>query len=212
MKSMREAQLEDGFFGQGAGASTYESMFESTLSEDIATGSPLGIATSLETQWGDRVDGAEAVEAKLDGALRAYGGPEVSSPFGWRKDPIDGEHRFHDGVDLPAPTGTPVVSVAPGRVLEVGRRGGYGLEVVVEHGGGWRTRYAHLSAAHVAPGDTIERGATLGNVGSTGRSTGPHLHFEAVRDGKSVDPGLAAPGPIRPQVLKESADHEGGAR
>jgi len=214
VKSMREAQLEDGFFGQGTGASTYEAMFESKISEDIAAGSPLGIARSLETQWGDRVESAASAETKLQDAIRAYDhpveiastGPAVSSPFGWRKDPIDGSRSFHEGVDLPAPVGTPVVAVAPGRVLEVGRRGGYGLEVVVEHDGGWRTRYAHLSSTQVSPGERIARGDRLGSVGSTGRSTGPHLHFEALRDGKIVDPGVAAPGPIRPQVLGDSAD------
>lgn len=214
VKSMREAQLEDGFFGQGTGASTYEQMFESKLSEDIAAGSPLGIARALEQQWGDRVDGAAQAEKKLADVVRAYDSPvetadvsrTISSPFGWRKDPFDGSRRFHEGVDLPAPEGTPVVSVAPGRVVEVGRRGGYGLEVTVEHDGGWLTRYAHLSATRVKPGERIARGDRLGDVGDTGRSTGPHLHFEAIRDGKSVDPAAAAPGPIRPQVLGDSAD------
>jgi murein DD-endopeptidase MepM/ murein hydrolase activator NlpD len=206
LRSMREAQLEEGFFGQGTGASTYEAMFESHLAESIATGSPLGIARALETQWGDRVEDEANAQAKIDDALLAYDTHGVSSPFGWRKDPLDGTERFHDGVDLPAREGTPVIAVAPGRVLEVGRNGGYGLEVVVEHGEGWRTRYAHLSATHVRPGDRIARGARLGDVGGTGRSTGPHLHFEALREGKSVDPALAAPGPLRPQVLRENAD------
>jgi murein DD-endopeptidase MepM/ murein hydrolase activator NlpD len=130
----------------------------------------------------------------------------ISRGYGWGADPIHGRRRFHRGVDLPAPAGTPVLSLADGRVQQVGRRGGYGLQVLVEHANGWTTRYAHLSDVDVRPGDRVTRGHRLGRVGSSGRSTGPHLHFEAARGGRSSDPSATVLGPLRPQVLGPAAD------
>lgn len=260
LKSMSEAQLEEGFFGGGPGASTYQGIFEEQFAEELSLGSPLGIARMLEEQWTGKPDAARAAREALRKAAEfrareAYGaaaeaaggdlaphpsstaaptpspapaaepaspprsrvsGPDhsdyrhtsasVSSPFGWRRDPFDGSPRFHHGVDLPAPSGTPVIAVAPGEVLSVGRSGGFGLEVLVRHGRGWVTRYAHLSGTDIRPGQKVARGSLLGQVGSSGRSTGPHLHFEASRDGRVVDPGVAAPGSIRAQVLRDLTD------
>jgi murein DD-endopeptidase MepM/ murein hydrolase activator NlpD len=115
----------------------------------------------------------------------------VSSAFGWRRDPINGQSRFHKGVDIRAAYGQPVPSVAGGRVVTAGEQGAYGLTVVVEHDSGIRTRYAHLSAVAVTPGESVERGQDLGRVGSSGRSTGPHLHFEVLEDGRPVNPATA---------------------
>jgi murein DD-endopeptidase MepM/ murein hydrolase activator NlpD len=116
----------------------------------------------------------------------------VTSHYGWRSDPFTGRSKFHGGVDVAAAYGTAVPSVAAGRVVEAGERGGYGLTVVVEHGPGLATRYAHLSASLVREGDTVAVGQPLGRVGTSGRSTGPHLHFEVVKDGQRVDPQQAA--------------------
>ena len=140
--------------------------------------------------------------------------PGISREYGWGQDPIDGTRRFHDGVDLPTAVGTPVLAVASGRVVSSETTPGYGLSVVIEHAQGWTTRYAHLSAVDAEPGQRIARGQTLGRVGNTGRSTGPHLHFEALHDGRRVDPGLAAPGELRPQVLGLNTDeiHDGRSR
>lgn len=112
----------------------------------------------------------------------------VSSTFGPRVHPITGEHKAHNGLDVAAPTGTDVRALSDGTVVATGERGGYGLTVEVDHGGGVTTRYAHLSAIDVAVGDRLAVGATLGAVGSTGFSTGPHLHLEVRRDGEPVDP------------------------
>jgi murein DD-endopeptidase MepM/ murein hydrolase activator NlpD len=113
----------------------------------------------------------------------------VSSPFGRRKDPFSSAVRFHAGVDLEAAMGVSVYASASGIVVYAGAQGGYGLYVVIDHGEGVRTHYAHLSAIHVQVGDFVEDGQVLGAVGSTGRSTGPHLHF-AVTDalGAFIDP------------------------
>ncbi|MEI8257262.1 MAG: M23 family metallopeptidase, partial [Deltaproteobacteria bacterium] len=96
----------------------------------------------------------------------------------------------HVGVDFAAPTGAPVISVADGHVVDVGMRGGYGNLIVIEHAGGYTTRYAHLSgfAPDIEIGSEVRRGSEIGYVGTTGFSTGPHLHFEIRRDGVYFDP------------------------
>lgn len=112
----------------------------------------------------------------------------VTSTFGPRVHPIHGGVRDHHGLDLAAPTGTPVRAVTDGTVVRVGDAGGYGLLVEVDHGDGITSRYAHLSAIDVAVGDVLDAGQRLGAVGSTGASTGPHLHLEVRVDGAPVDP------------------------
>ncbi|MCB9507553.1 MAG: M23 family metallopeptidase [Myxococcales bacterium] len=116
--------------------------------------------------------------------------PRVTSRFGPRIDPITGEAgRMHRGLDFGATTGTDVMATASGTVV----LGGYcdrgtGNCVVIDHAGGWRSQYFHLSAVRVRPGQQVTQGQVIGQVGSTGRSTGPHLHFQLGRDGVAVDP------------------------
>ncbi|AOL93199.1 Murein DD-endopeptidase MepM, murein hydrolase activator NlpD [Porphyrobacter sp. LM 6] len=116
------------------------------------------------------------------------GGARLTSGFGYRFHPLSGRYQPHAGVDLAAPTGTPVIATADGVVDVAGWSGGYGLLVAVNHGGAVETRYGHLSGVAVAPGESVKKGQVIGYVGSTGRSTGPHLHYE-VREGQvAVDP------------------------
>jgi murein DD-endopeptidase MepM/ murein hydrolase activator NlpD len=96
--------------------------------------------------------------------------------------------HYHSGVDLAAPAGTPVHAAGSGRARVAWNPGGYGRYVIVDHGGGVATLYAHLESASVLTGDDVQAGAEIGSVGSTGLSTGPHLHFEVRRDGRPVDP------------------------
>lgn len=104
---------------------------------------------------------------------------QVTSRFGWRIHPILGDRRFHAGLDLAAPTGTPVLAAAPGQVQFAATKGSYGETVIVRHRDGrTQTLYAHLSKILVQSGQIVQPGQTIGLVGSTGRSTGPHLHFE----------------------------------
>jgi murein DD-endopeptidase MepM/ murein hydrolase activator NlpD len=112
----------------------------------------------------------------------------VSSRFGWRQDPIDGQSRFHKGTDVAMAYGQDVRAATAGRVVSVGERSGYGLTVVVSHGHGLETRYAHLSSAGVRPGDAVGAGDVIARTGNSGRSTGPHLHFEVLDRGQPVDP------------------------
>jgi murein DD-endopeptidase MepM/ murein hydrolase activator NlpD len=110
----------------------------------------------------------------------------VTSNVGWRHDPIDGTIRHHNGVDIAVPTGTKVKAVAAGRVVESGLHGGYGNLVTIEHLDGTRSMYGHNSRLEVRAGDQVEAGQTVALSGSTGRSTGPHLHFELWRNGANA--------------------------
>lgn len=112
----------------------------------------------------------------------------ISSGFGVRHDPLHGRVKRHTGVDIAAPQGTPIAAAAAGKVVFAGRRGGYGNLVEIEHPDGQRTRYAHTARILVKVGDEVKPGQTIATVGSTGRSTGPHLHFEVNRDGTRIDP------------------------
>ena len=112
----------------------------------------------------------------------------ISSPFGPRLDPFGKTRAFHSGIDYPSPRGTPVTSVGSGVVLFAGTRGGYGKFVEIDHGGGIITRYAHMSKILVQTGQQVKAGDNVGEVGSTGRSTGPHLHVEVRRDNVPINP------------------------
>jgi murein DD-endopeptidase MepM/ murein hydrolase activator NlpD len=103
----------------------------------------------------------------------------ITSKFGWRTHPLTGNRRFHSGIDIAAPSGTPVVATGSGTVVLAGWNGGYGKTIVIQHNDTQQTLYGHLSEVSVQPGQTIERGTVIGLVGSTGNSTGPHLHFES---------------------------------
>ena len=112
----------------------------------------------------------------------------ISSFFGERVDPFTGYTAFHAGLDFAAEAGSDVLSVATGIVTWAGERLGYGYLVEVDHGNGYLTRYAHNSKVLVKPGDTVQKGQALALIGSTGHSTGPHVHFEVLRNGSPVDP------------------------
>jgi murein DD-endopeptidase MepM/ murein hydrolase activator NlpD len=112
----------------------------------------------------------------------------ITSPFGWRSNPFGGAPEFHQGLDIAAPSGTTVTAAAGGTVIMAQWYGGYGNYILIDHGGGYSTGYGHLSAIYVSSGQSVQRGQAIGAVGSTGQSTGPHLHFEVRIAGKPVDP------------------------
>lgn len=114
----------------------------------------------------------------------------VTSQFGHRRDPFKRKRAFHAGIDFGAPKGTPIYAVADGKVILAGTQASYGKVVVVEHVGGYRTLYAHASQVLVRAGQRVGAGDTIAKVGSTGRSTGSHLHFEVHHSGMRVDPAL----------------------
>lgn len=112
----------------------------------------------------------------------------VMSPFGRRKDPINGRHAMHEGIDLGGDRGARIRATQAGTVVHAGREGAYGISVVIDHGMGITTRYAHLKTASVRRGQKVRTGQPLGIIGSTGRSTGRHLHYEVRLDDRAIDP------------------------
>lgn len=135
----------------------------------------------------DRLDLLKAEIRKVPIANPAPGAV-VTSGFGVRRDPILGVSALHPGIDFRDAVGSDVPATAAGVVTHAGRAGGYGNMVEIDHGGGYSTRYAHLSEIDVRVGDKVARGETIGKSGSTGRSTGPHLHYEVRHNGKAVNP------------------------
>lgn len=113
---------------------------------------------------------------------------QITSGFGNRKDPVNRRRAMHEGIDLKAPLRSPVVATAPGNVVFAGTKGGYGKAVEIDHGLGVRTRYAHLAAVRVKIGQAIVTGQRVGLLGSSGRSTGPHLHYEVLVDDRPSNP------------------------
>jgi murein DD-endopeptidase MepM/ murein hydrolase activator NlpD len=116
----------------------------------------------------------------------------LTSGFGERFHPILGYERFHAGLDLAAAAGTPIVAAADGKVARAGWTGGYGQLVAIVHAGGIETKYGHMSRIAAYAGEVVHRGDVIGYVGSTGLSTGPHLHFEVLRNGRPVNPKSVA--------------------
>ncbi len=113
---------------------------------------------------------------------------DITSGFGMRKNPLGAGNDFHPGLDIAADAGTPISAAAPGRVVSAGPDGGYGNLIVIDDGSGVTTRYAHCSQIYARVGETVAQGQPIGAVGSTGRSTGPHLHFEVRVGDTPVDP------------------------
>jgi murein DD-endopeptidase MepM/ murein hydrolase activator NlpD len=216
LKVMRETIEESGLTEGGYGKTVYTELFDQEIASSIARHGTLGIGDilykSMENGINDKgpedVSGIkpDSIAAPADSKQSSEPGSviksapaeiadihlpiqgPISSSFGLRKDPFSNQVKFHRGIDLAAPEGMPVVAALPGKVVSAGYESGYGNTVLLEHEGGVRTRYGHLASINVRPGDVVTSENTLGTVGSTGRSTGPHLHFEVIRMGKQVDP------------------------
>lgn len=161
-----------------------------------AVGGPL-VPIDMEPRFEERVRELDQALERLD-AVKAMAktlpihnpapGQAVSSSFGVRKDPILGTPAMHAGIDFRAGSGTPILATGSGTVVSANWNGGYGRMVEIDHGNGLKTRYAHMSRILVEQGQEVETGEIIGEVGSSGRSTGPHLHYEVRREGSAVDP------------------------
>ena len=183
-----------------------------SLDDRTAMGGPLiellpGASDSVDPRFrrlGLSLARMDALQRGLRGIpqVSPAAGKHISSGFGYRADPFAGSPAFHAGLDFKGPTGAPIYSAANGRVAFVGRRPGYGNCVEIDHGNGLRTRYAHMSAFRAKAGQSVRAGQLIGAVGSTGRSTGPHLHFEVRLHGQPVNPRPFLE--IAPNVLEEA--------
>jgi len=198
VREMRKT-VPEGMFHSNA-VDLFAGVLDQEISKSVAEAGGLGLAKMMTGQAATRsVSPANPrpvrmVQPVADlSHIRAEDGPlpvdgVVTSRFGRRHDPFHGKHSFHKGLDIAAPSGTPIQPVRPGTVVSAGRRGGYGNVVVLDHGDGTTSMYAHCKALKVQPGQRVELGEVIATVGSTGRSTGPHLHLEIHRNGEAVDP------------------------
>jgi murein DD-endopeptidase MepM/ murein hydrolase activator NlpD len=207
---LSEARPQDGGDGGFAG-DTFKSMFDDAVADKMSSAGGIGLSNLFAKQLGAKSDGNDAPGTHIANHIlpttNAMPGPDLdgiprftmpvvgtpTSGYGSRIDPIQHKEIKHPGFDLAAKTGTPVSAAAAGTVVSAGPAGTYGNLVTVRHGNGVETRYAHLSATTVKAGDHVDAGQQIGNVGTTGYSTGPHLHFEVRKDGQAIDPAPFLP-------------------
>ncbi len=208
---------EDSMMNSGMGGEMFTDMLDAEYAKSSASQGGIGLADMVTQQLSGatptsgtgqheprRPQGVSGSAARELGAMRArsayagvdasatmsmpVAGGRVSSNYGMRKLDDDAAARMHKGLDIAAPEGAPIRAALPGTVVHSGWIKGYGKSVIVDHGNGTTTLYGHASELLVDVGQTVSRGAPIARVGSTGHSTGPHLHFEVRHHGESVDP------------------------
>lgn len=166
---------------------------------------------SLQKDWFAMMDLALTQRAGVEASLPSLAPvdyPYLSSSFGWRRHPISGRYVMHEGLDFAAPRGAPIHAASGGVVTVAGYQSGYGKMVEIHHGNGLVTRYAHASELKVKAGDLVEKGQLIAKVGSTGLSTGPHLHFEVRMAGHPLDPTLFLAKPrSEARLVADAAEH-----
>jgi murein DD-endopeptidase MepM/ murein hydrolase activator NlpD len=216
LAAMRRTVPKSGLLDKGFAHDTYLSLFDQEIARHLARRQDLGLTALLQRQLKDpdtdrqlpgrpstalpRPPAAlQAGRAIAIDAYRQQAGPtdgmfmlpvegQRTSGFGMRMHPIDHAERLHSGMDIAAPAGTPIQAAAAGQVVFSGTQAGYGNVVVIQHAEGYATLYAHNADNLVSVGTPVRQGQPIATVGSTGRSTGPHLHFEVRKDGKRLDP------------------------
>lgn len=190
LRSMRATIDKSGLMSGGQGEEIYETMMDQELSKNMMGWGPNSLSYALYQQLkGMDSQGLEGSQGSSNPGQTLRPVPaEISSGFGWRKDPLSGENKFHYGVDLAAESGTPVKAALAGRVLVSGYQEGYGNMVLLDHGKGFTTLYGHNQENNVREGAWVAKGESIGKVGSSGRSTGAHLHFEVRKNGQYLDP------------------------
>ncbi len=193
--------------GMGKEGEQWVGMFREQLARELVDGGGFGLADAIARQLGAPPPTPHPVREHVPGSGR------VTSGFGERTDPIDGSRRRHHGVDIAAPAGSPIHSAKAGTVTFAGSRGGYGNVVIIDHGDGVETRYAHCLTLGVEIWQRVGAGEVVATVGSTGRSTGPHVHFEVRRGGVAIDPAewIEVPQVIAPGIRGDDhADFRSG--
>ena len=216
LAAMRRTVPKSGLLDKGFAHDTYLSLFDQEIARHLARREDLGLTALLQRQLkepdADRqlpgrpstalprpptalhagralvIDAYRQQAGATDGMFMLPVGGQQTSSFGVRMHPIDHTEQLHNGIDIAAPTGTPVQAAAAGQVVFSGTQAGYGNVVVIQHAEGYATLYAHNTANLVSVGTPVSQGQPIATVGSTGRSTGPHLHFEVRKDGKQLDP------------------------
>lgn len=217
---LAEARPQGGMLDGGFAGDTFKQMLDEAIADKMSSAGGIGMSAMFEKQLGGTGTATKASVANLTSALPTTETPHglpmpktevphippiegtgftmpavgrLSSAYGKRIDPINHTESLHPGQDIAAKAGTPVVAAAAGTVTHAGPAGTYGNLVTIKHANGLETRYAHLSSVDVQKGAEVTPGTPIGKVGSTGRSTGPHLHFEVREDGKLQDPATYLP-------------------
>ena len=200
MKQMRKTVVKSGLIDGGMGEEFFTGMLDEEISRQASLRQGLGLKGALIEQ----LTGKRKTAVSQGVALRSYNTQEtaakaapsfvspvsgiVSSSYGRRKDPLTGESAFHHGIDIASPAGSAVLAAGAGGVVFSGWKNGYGNVVEIDHGDGFSTCYAHTAENLVSAGEEVNANQPIAHVGSTGRSTGPHLHYEVRKDGVSLDP------------------------
>lgn len=213
LKEMRKT-IPKGMFSSQA-MDTFTEMMDKAIAQDIAEAGGLGFADAMFAQMGldseedtgrlrefnpsirrighdhshhllEHLQQAKDKVVKLIGELPVKG--RISSHFGMRHHPIHDEFRHHSGLDIAAPKGSPIEAVMDGKVVFAGKRGNFGNTVIIEHEDGYKSLYAHCDQLNVSKGELIKSGEQIATVGSTGLSTGNHLHFEIRKNEEAIDP------------------------
>ncbi len=191
LKEAAEFVFEPVDFAQTAMSENLMTTYEVTSDE---TGEKIAVGEMINGSGGDDTESAKGTSFDNyfvnANPVMPVDGARITSRFGYRTHPITGKKGFHTGLDMAAPEGTPVSSVYFGKITKTGEDDSWGKYVLVEHSDGFETFYCHLSEIYVENGAVIRQGETVGLVGSTGMSTGPHLHFEVRINGVRVDPEL----------------------
>jgi murein DD-endopeptidase MepM/ murein hydrolase activator NlpD len=191
-KAMRATVPEAKLFSGGFGEKVYREMLDAEHAKSLAYGGGLGLGALIARELGGEAAANALPERPVlvpaQGDLSWPVAGRVTSGFGPRSDPLTGRDSFHSGLDVSVPSGTPVRAVAAGRVVQSGAMCGYGNAVVIDHGDGYQSLYAHNSEVLAPVGTTVQPGDAVALSGSTGRSTGPHVHFEVRKGGHAVDP------------------------
>lgn len=183
LKAMRATLPKDGLFeSDSLSRDIYSSMFDTEVARVLAKRDVTGFTKTVEQAIDKMAPKPRAESAPVHGV--------VSSSFGVRHDPITGGKRFHGGVDIAAPAGAEVKAPGGGNVTFSGPAKGYGNLVEIDHGDGTTSRYAHNAVNLVTVGDQVKTGQAIAIVGSTGRTTGAHVHFEVRQGGKPIDPSM----------------------
>ncbi|MGB9710024.1 MAG: M23 family metallopeptidase [Thermodesulfovibrio sp.] len=199
LTELLKVMFENTSFGQDRTTSTYMTIVIPQIAEMMAGSVGIGNFLTENPNFLNSISKNQKIELKppsekqeqqnnLPNKLSLPVSGRITSSFGLRIDPIDGKLRHHNGIDIAVPEGTPVKPVLSGKVVYSGWRGGYGNCVIVDHGNGIQTVYAHNSKNLVKTGDTVTPQSVVALSGSTGRTTGPHLHFEVRKDGKAMNP------------------------
>jgi len=233
--AMRRTVPKSSLLDKGFAHDTYLSLFDQEIARHLARREDLGLTTLLQRQLKDtdadrqlpgrphtalprppttvHAGRATAIDAyrqqagTMDGMFMLPVEGQHTSGYGMRVHPIEHTERLHSGMDIAAPAGTSIQAAAAGQVVFSGTQVGYGNVVVIQHADGYSTLYAHNAENLVSVGTPVSQGQPIATVGSTGRSTGPHVHFEVRKDGKRLDPALffATGSTPKPAVVVEAS-------